>query len=177
MTPNRRPATMRWIGTGAAIVIALSLALAPRIGLPTVSALPTSMVAVLDDGSPRAPATSVACPDDHAGDPAEIGTAVDVDGIEILLEGTDASLGSNSLTAAVDGKEGDPLSGALVYLTIRMPTMDHGTSAYPAAEVEPGRYRAEDVSLGMGGEWLVTVKVIRQARAPISAAYVVAIAE
>jgi hypothetical protein len=55
--------------------------------------------------------------------------------------------------------------------------MDHGTSAYPATEVEPGRYRADEVSLGMGGDWLVTVEVIRQARAPISAAYVVPIAE
>ena len=179
MALHGRPTARRRIGIGVALAVALILVLAPVFGRPPVTAVTAPVVIARDAGPRIAPATSVVCPDDTDRDdePAEIGTAVDVDGIEIQLEGADVALGTNTLTAVVGGKNGGPLTGALVYLTIRMPTMDHGTSAYPATEVEPGRYRAEDVSLGMGGDWLVTVEVIRQARTPISASYVVTVAE
>lgn len=115
------------------------------------------------------------CPDDPlelVDEPAEVGSPVDIDGILILLEEpADTTIGSNALTASIVGKDGAPLSDAMVYMSVRMPAMDHGVSAYPAQELEAGRYRAEDVSLGMAGEWVVSVEVIRQARAPISAAY------
>jgi len=119
------------------------------------------------------------CPahDDPDASEAEIGTPILVDGIEIYLEAIgDLSIGSHSLTTSITGKNGEPLTGAMVYLTIRMPAMDHGTSAYPTEEIETGRYRAEEISLGMSGAWVVTVEVVRQARAPITATYVVQIA-
>lgn len=114
------------------------------------------------------------CPDpvEPVDEPAELGSPVDIDGILILLEEpADTTIGSNALTASIVGKDGAPLSDAMVYMSVRMPAMDHGVSAYPAQELEAGQYRAEDVSLGMAGEWVVSVEVIRQARAPISAAY------
>jgi len=52
----------------------------------------------------------------------DLGKTVHLDGIEIQLEGDDATLGSNVLTAAVDGKDGAAPSGALVYLTISIST-------------------------------------------------------
>lgn len=103
---------------------------------------------------------------------AEPGTSVEVDGITILLEQLDdATVGAKAVTIHVEAKDGEPLTNALVFVAIRMPSMDHGVSAYPARELEDGRYRADDVSLGMVGEWLVSVGVIRQARAPITATY------
>jgi len=120
------------------------------------------------------PCASVDGTDDKLAEP---GTRVERGGTAIVLQQLDAArMGAHAVTVRVEAGDGTPLAGALVFVTIRMPAMDHGTSAYPAIEVEPGRYRAEDVSLGMGGAWVVAVEVIRQARAPISVAYLVQVA-
>jgi hypothetical protein len=166
---TRRPLHIAFI-----VALLLGLALAVASGEPHRALAWGSAARATPDKDPAG--ADAVCPPD--GDPAEIGAAVVVDGITILLEEpTDRSIGRNSLTASITGKDGAPLADALVYLTIRMPSMDHGVSAYPAAERDVGRYRAEDVSLGMGGEWVVTVEVIRQARAPVTATYRIGVTE
>jgi outer membrane biosynthesis protein TonB len=55
--------------------------------------------------------------------------------------------------------------------------MNHGISGYPAEELGDGRYRARNLSMGMAGEWIVTVEVIRQGRSPASASFAVAVSE
>ena len=177
MPSPERPTRTRRIGVGTVLTVALSLVLATMAGPPTGKSVAGAPGASREYEEQLAAPTSAACADDkdRDGQLAAIGTVVDVDGIAIVLEGADVALGPNSLTVAVTGKDSRPLTGALVYLTTRMPAMDHGVSAYPATEVAAGRYRADDVSLGMSGEWVVTVEVIRQARSPISAAHVITI--
>jgi len=100
------------------------------------------------------------------------GTRVEAGGIAVVLQPIDETAKADkSLTIRVETKDGEPLTNALVFVTVQMPSMDHGISAYPAREVGDGHYRAEDLSLGMPGEWVVMVGVIRQARVPISAPY------
>ena len=118
------------------------------------------------------------CPVDSAsGTPVAAGEEVTSAGLTITLDAPDLTLGANSLLATVTNAAGEPVEEAMVFVTIQMPAMDHGISAYPATEIEPGRYRAEDVSLGMAGEWRVTVEVIRQARAPALAPFRIEVEE
>ena len=104
-------------------------------------------------------------------DAAEPGTEVESHGIVFEFLPSSYETGARSLTVVLTNRDGEPVTGAIVFATIRMPAMDHGRSAYPARETEAGRYRMDDVSLGMTGEWLVTFEVIRQARAPAVATF------
>lgn len=119
------------------------------------------------------------CPDSEQSveDAAMPGTEILDNNVLIRLEQLDARLGKNVITVRSSQADGTPLTGALVFLTVSMPSMDHGVSAYPAHEVSAGRFRARDVSLGMAGEWIVTSHVIRQARAPAEGSYNVMVSE
>ena len=115
------------------------------------------------------------CPPEEA--LAQPGDDVASNGLVITLEKSSLSAGPETLTVAVSGKDGAPVTGAMTYVTIRMPAMDHGVSAYPATEIADGQYQAHDVSLGMVGDWEITVQVIRQGRAPAVASYAVAVGD
>ena len=115
------------------------------------------------------------CPDPTASDdaPAELGTVVEVSGVRVRLDLDDAAaVGANALSVrVVRATAGEPAIDGIVFVTTRMPSMDHGESGYVALGPARGVYRVEGVSLGMAGDWLVTVHVIRQARAPIAVTY------
>ena len=93
----------------------------------------------------------------------------------LSLQAGDFRIGAETVEVRARTTDGNPVSGAMVFMTIRMPAMDHGVSAYPARDLGDGRYRAHDVSLGMAGEWVVTVQVIRQGRTPAEAAFRVSV--
>lgn len=108
---------------------------------------------------------------------AQAGDPVESNGLIIVLERADLQIGADMLAVEVSTNDGKSVTGAMTYLTIRMPAMDHGVSAYPAQEIGDGRYQAHDISLGMAGEWVVTVRVIRQGRMPTEATYYVTVGE
>jgi len=120
---------------------------------------------------PQANAQGVASPCATTSSAADPGTPVDSNNLTVTLEQADFHVGPNVLAVQVTRGDGTAMTGAVVIVEIRMPSMDHGVSAYPASEQADGMYQAHDVSLGMAGEWEVTVQVIRQARAPAEAAY------
>lgn len=107
----------------------------------------------------------------------EPGTGVESHGIIFEFLPSIREAGATSLVVTLAHRNGEPVSGALVFATIRMPAMDHGLSAYPARETTAGRYHMDNVSLGMAGEWLVNLEVIRQARAPAVATFRVEVSE
>jgi hypothetical protein len=104
---------------------------------------------------------------------ARPGDDVTSNGLVLSLKAGDFRIGAETVEMNARSTDGNPVSGAMVFVTIRMPAMDHGVSAYPAREVADGRYRAHDVSLGMAGDWEITVQVIRQGRTPAEAAFLV----
>ena len=149
-------------------VLALVASAAHAGGTVTATSLPHSLDRrVLQMASPCPPEEVLAQP----------GDAVDSNGLVITLEKSNLSAGPGTLTFSVSAKDGAPVTGAMTYVTIRMPAMDHGVSAYPAAEIADGQYQANDVSLGMVGDWEITVQVIRQGRAPAVASYDVPVGE
>jgi hypothetical protein len=155
---------------GALLCLAgLVLALAQVPEAHSVDDLPaaTRSVLVAAEATPCSPTTP-------AGQP---GIPVESNGVVITLGTGELSSGSNSLEAAVETADQDPVEGAMVFVTIQMPAMNHGISGYPAEELGEGRYRARNLSMGMAGEWIVTVEVIRQGRAPASASFEVSVSE
>jgi hypothetical protein len=104
---------------------------------------------------------------------ARPGDDVTSNGLVLSLTAGDFRIGAETVEVNARTTDGNPVSGAVVVVTIRMPAMDHGVSAYPAREIADGRYRAHDVSLGMAGDWEITVQVIRQGRTPAEAAFLV----
>jgi hypothetical protein len=123
----------------------------------------------------RAVAAVAASPCATAETDARPGDDVTSNGLVLSLKASDFRIGADTVEVGARTTNGDPVAGAMVFVTIRMPAMDHGVSAYPAREVADGRYRAHDVSLGMAGDWVVTVQVIRQGRTPAEAAYRVSV--
>lgn len=105
------------------------------------------------------------------------GTTVTEEGVAVTLSPLDGPAGPSTLAITVRDRRDRPVVDAMVYVVIRMPSMDHGESAYPAREATPGHYRATAVSLGMAGDWVVAVTVIRQGRPPVSVAYEVRVEE
>ena len=97
------------------------------------------------------------------------GTAAASAGLTITLVADDLQAGPHALSVLVHREGGEPVTGATVTVMVRMPAMDHGVSGYPAVEVGPGHYEANEVSLGMVGEWLVEVTVVRPGRTPATA--------
>ena len=105
------------------------------------------------------------------------GTAVVSAHLTVTLVADDLRAGPHTLTLLVRREGGEPVTGATVTVMVRMPAMDHGVSGYPTVEVVPGRYEANEVSLGMAGEWLVEVVVVRPGRTPATARFRLTLAE
>lgn len=105
--------------------------------------------------------------------PVEVRTPVASSGLSVSLSTSDSRAGPQRLDVVLRHGDGQAVAGAMVAILIRMPTMDHGVSGYPAPEIAPGHYQATDVSLGMAGEWLVDVVIVRAGRVPVTAGFAV----
>ena len=136
-------------------------------GLQTRVATLETRVAALED--PEALGASAAL--------AALGTPVAAAALEVTLLAAERRAGPNTLTVLVRDGDGSPIAGATVTVAVRMPAMDHGVSGYPAIPAEPGRYTAAEVSLGMPGDWLVEVRVVRPGRTPAIARYLLTLAD
>lgn len=126
-----------------------------------------TQVASIHDAELPIPAASLVAPS----------TPVTVAGMTVTLLAAERRAGPNTLTVLVRHEDGSPVTDATVTVMVRMPAMDHGVSGYPAVTEEPGRHVATEVSLGMPGEWLVEVQVIRAGRAPMIAHYLLTLAD
>jgi hypothetical protein len=107
--------------------------------------------------SPAGTATTPACifADHESG----LGTPVAVAGLNVNLH-TDADLaGPIDLTIDVSDSGGAPVKGAKVVVTTRSMEMNMGEYPHRADEISPGRYVADQVGMGMGGDWEVEVDI------------------
>ena len=65
-------------------------------------------------------------------------------------------------------RDGQPVSGATVCMSLDMTEMSHGDSGGQAEETEPGRYEV-GVDFGMRGTWEGTVFVTEPGQTPVAA--------
>jgi hypothetical protein len=166
MTATRRAALL--LGPLSMALIALLIQVSHADGrlLASGGSQSDRAPAVADSAAtPCAPSEAIARPGDH----------ITSNGLVLSLKADAVRIGADTVEVSATTSDGQPVAGALVYVTIRMPSMDHGVSAYPARDLGDGRYQAHDVSLGMAGEWEVTMHVIRQGRTPADATFRVSV--
>jgi hypothetical protein len=163
--------TGRWLlllGATGILIVALSISLIQFTGIansqtPNDADSTPCPTPILMEGkatgsaSPAASATATSCV--FAGKKPGIGTPVAVEGLQVNLH-TDADYaGPVTLTVDVSAKDGAPVEGALVVVTTRSLEMNMGEFPHRADETDPGRYVADQVGMGMGGDWEIEVDV------------------
>jgi hypothetical protein len=86
-------------------------------------------------------------------------TPIAISGLTINLTADSDRAGPVTLTVDIQEQAGKPVTGASVTVTARSLEMDMGANPHDASETNPGRYVAENVAMGMGGDWLVEVAI------------------
>jgi hypothetical protein len=115
-----------------------------------------------DDG-----ATITSEPDGRCG-PIEA-EAVDGSAYEVTVSSEpDPPTPRGSTFEIVVERDGQPVSGATVCMTLDMTEMSHGANGGRAEETQPGRYELS-VDFGMRGTWEGTVFVTDAGGAPVAA--------
>lgn len=108
-----------------------------------------------------------------AGETAGLDTPVEVDGLTVVLTSDDAAAGPRDLTVIVTDATGEPVTDATVSISTSSLEMDHGVSTSETEMIEPGRYLADHVSMGMGGDWKVEVSIERPDTEAVVVAFIV----
>ena len=83
------------------------------------------------------------------------------DGLTVVLTADGAAAGPRALTVIVTHAAGEPVTDATVSIGTSSLEMDHGVSTSETEMIEPGRYLADHVSMGMGGDWKAEVSIER----------------
>ena len=96
-----------------------------------------------------------------AGEAAGLDTPVEVDGLTVVLTADGTAAGPRALTVIVTDAAGEPVTDATVSISTSSLEMDHGVSTNETEMIEPGRYLADHVSMGMGGDWKAEVSIER----------------
>jgi hypothetical protein len=99
------------------------------------------------------------------------GTPVAVDGLQLTLTAAQDKAGPVDLTIAVVDAAGEPVVDATVLILTQHLEMNHGISIDVAFHTGDGVYRANKVSMGMGGTWQVEVQVTRPGQPPAAAVF------
>jgi len=115
------------------------------------------------------PAAAVVCAE------TGLGTPVAVDGLQLTLTAAQDKAGPVDLTVAVVDAAGQPVVDATVLILTQHLEMNHGVSVDVAFHTGDGVYRANKVSMGMGGHWQVEVQVTRAGQPVAAAAFEVAL--
>jgi hypothetical protein len=161
-------------------VLALAAALAwpvapvPVLGAAeTPTATPACPRLVNTEGTPVAPAdlgtpvVGIVCTE------TGIGTPVAFADLLLTLTAAQTKAGPVDLTVTLVDAAGQPVTDATVLVLNQHLEMNHGVSITVAVPTAPGRYRARQVPMGMGGHWQVEVQVTRPGRPPVAAVFVV----
>jgi hypothetical protein len=98
---------------------------------------------------------------------ADLGNPIAAGDLTVTVEADDVRAGPRALTVTIVDSAGAPVAGATVTIRTRSLEMDHGVSLDEAVETAPGRYFAERVSLGMGGDWLAEITIARPDAEPV----------
>ncbi len=168
-----------WLGCVAAGIAALVvglvlLAVPSRPGLASQgprwaanSPCPIAGTPPAGGGSDTAGGTSSPVPD------AKSGTPVARSGLTVTLFPASTKARPNDLTVVVLDEECAPVTGAAVAIRTQSLAMDHGVRTSKARPVEPGRYVADRIPMGMAGDWQVTVSIARPGEGEVIFVFVV----
>ncbi|MGH2535286.1 MAG: FixH family protein [Thermomicrobiales bacterium] len=110
------------------------------------------------------PCVPVATPLATIGDcvPVGLGTPVVGDDLVVTLIAGSTKAGPVDLILVVRDAAGEAVEDATVEVRTRHIDMDHGVSTDKAVHQGDGRYLAERVSMGMGGNWEAEIVVRRE---------------
>ena len=161
-----------WVTLAAVTAVALVWVILlgdPSAGQAGAVGTPCPEVFPAGAGTPVAPGEAEPAPPDAVETCADagLGTPLPTDGLVVTLEADNLTAGPRDLTVVVVDADGQPVTGATVGIRTRSLAMDHGVSIDETVETEPGRYFAERVSLGMGGDWLAEVTIERPDTEPV----------
>lgn len=109
----------------------------------------------------------------HGVDATPVGTPSGSSCLAVTLSSDGIRAGPRTLTVELTEHQGAPVRDARVVLYTRHLEMDHGTSTAEAIGVGPGRYVAEDVSMGMAGHWEIVVEVVKPGLERTTAIFVI----
>ena len=161
----------------AVTVVAVSILLLTAMAGTSASRLQTDIA-----GTPcpdATPGTSAPAPDATpallvldlealCGEVRGFGTPVVAEELMVSVEADELTAGPRELTVVVVDATGQQVTDATVTVRTRSLEMDHGVSVNETVQTEPGRYVAERVSLGMGGDWLAEIMVERPGAEPVT---------
>src|SRR5688500_18779936 len=105
--------------------------------------------------------------DSLCGEVTEFGTPIAAGELTVTIEADRLTAGPRELTVVIVDGAGQPVTDASVTIRTRSLEMDHGVSVDETVQTEPGRYFAERVSLGMGGDWLTEITIERSGADPV----------
>lgn len=120
-----------------------------------VSATPTSSPTPIGSPEPDATACLTATPVVGLETPA-----IQAD-LSVTVFADRGAAGPVDLTVEVTDAAGHPVTDATVTIETEHLEMNHGVSINETVLVDPGRYLAENVAMGMGGTWQATIIVER----------------
>ncbi|MGH2559986.1 MAG: FixH family protein [Thermomicrobiales bacterium] len=129
-----------------------------------------------DMASPAAtPCVPVATPEANVTTCAPVGwgTPVAGDGLVVTLTADSTNAGPVDLILEVRDATGKPVEDAIVEVRTRHIDMDHGVSTDEAVHQGEGRYLAERVSMGMGGNWEAEIVVTREGQPDVVMTFLV----
>jgi hypothetical protein len=182
---GRKKMLVRWrwiIGGATLVVLILALGLSQLQGgatsqdqpspeaTPCPSSSPVSGTPTAS-ATPEIDATTTAC--EPTAPESDLGTPVVVSGVTINLVASSDQAGPVNLTVELSDENDNPISGAQVTVSARSLDMDMGEFPYNASETESGKYEADGVAMGMGGDWKVKVDVAISGQPAIVAYFIV----
>lgn len=102
-----------------------------------------------------------------------LATPLTVDGLNLTVTAAQDQAGPVDLTITVKNARGEPVVDAKVSLLSQHLEMNHGVSVDEAFHTGDGIYQANDVSLGMGGDWQVEIQVERPNQPIVAAVFTI----
>lgn len=158
------------------IALTLTVSQAParplgQAGTPAAAPCATASPQAVD-GTPER-ATPPASGGVDVAAPPTLGTPVTVSCLTVTLRAESTRAGPGTLTVEVLDAGGIPVEEADVVIYTRHIGMDHGTSTSDAVASGPGTWVAENVSLGMGGEWEAQVVITRPGFEDVAVIFVI----
>ena len=160
-------------------MVALLLALLPLVPGPRLEPAAHDASARVGVACPAAgtpPATAALAAPAVAASPvpdAKAGTPVARAGLSVALLTETTKARPNDLTVIVLDEACAPVTDATVTIRTRSLAMDHGVRTSEALPAGPGRYVADQVPMGMAGDWQAEVSVARLGRAAVVFVFIV----
>ena len=138
----------------------------PAAGCADATPLPDRPLATPSPAVSPSPA-SASTPCSHQGEPADFGTPVVVDDLSVTILSDKTTAGPRAITAVIRDASGAPVNDASIVIRAHSLEMNMGETTSEAIATGDGRYLADPLNMGMGGEWQVEIEVTLPGSDPV----------